>query len=373
VITRQVPQYRLGKARAPPPTSSRACSACPLDQLDDCIALIMGSGGPPAARFHGLMAAPFGSRDPANHILDMTLGRLGRAWVGASSEEESWPRPAPRPSPTSRRSSGRSPVRLLQVINDELTEIQGVVSPTPASPPGSSSIPVTFGSLRTSSRRELVRQRMTKGPADVKRCPWAAFRTSGSRRAGSRGPTQGRRTSSSHGGSTPRPTRFCCFFPLQQGPVCTGLKGPRVPMKERTARPPPPIVNLPALAPWRAIQASRRRPAIYDTAVFLKSAPTRVGQVNDDPSSSEYDKSRREGHYIAINLPDEMRLVRCQTSKVMNLFMVKARHGSDDPLRLGRGTSHGAGERRGSAGECASRNGEPRWSLDGPATIRRQS
>src|SRR2546421_10760578 len=69
-------QYRLDKARA----RAHIVEGLPrcLDQLDAVISLIRGSEDPPAAR-QGLMAAPFGVTEiQANHILDMTLGRLTR-------------------------------------------------------------------------------------------------------------------------------------------------------------------------------------------------------------------------------------------------------------------------------------------------------
>src|SRR5256885_5492734 len=75
VITRRS-QYRLDKARARAHIVEGRLRC--LDQLDAVIALIRGSEDRPAAR-QGLMAAPFGFTEiQANHILDMTLGRLTR-------------------------------------------------------------------------------------------------------------------------------------------------------------------------------------------------------------------------------------------------------------------------------------------------------
>src|SRR5205807_6016511 len=69
-------EYRLEKARARAHIVEGLLRC--LDQLDAVIALIRGSEDRPAAR-QGLMAAPFGFTEiQANHILDMTLGRLTR-------------------------------------------------------------------------------------------------------------------------------------------------------------------------------------------------------------------------------------------------------------------------------------------------------
>ena len=83
VVTRRT-QFRLRKAEARAHIVEGLLKA--IDMLDQVIATIRGSDDRPAARA-ALMDAPFSfSEEQANHILDMTLGRLTR--LGRSELEE---------------------------------------------------------------------------------------------------------------------------------------------------------------------------------------------------------------------------------------------------------------------------------------------
>ena len=83
VVTRRT-AFRLRKAEARAHIVEGLLRA--IDMLDQVIATIRGSDDRPAARA-ALMAAPFAfSEEQANHILDMTLGRLTR--LGRSELEE---------------------------------------------------------------------------------------------------------------------------------------------------------------------------------------------------------------------------------------------------------------------------------------------
>src|SRR3954463_8623183 len=83
-VIRRRSEFRLRKARDRAHIVEGLLKA--LDMIDQIIALIRGSADRPAAR-EGLMAAPFEFTEiQANHILDMTLGRLTR--LGRSELEE---------------------------------------------------------------------------------------------------------------------------------------------------------------------------------------------------------------------------------------------------------------------------------------------
>ena len=83
MVTRRT-EFRLRKARARAHIVEGLLRA--IDMLDAVIATIRGSDDRPAARA-ALMAEPFSfSEEQANHILDMTLGRLTR--LGRTELEE---------------------------------------------------------------------------------------------------------------------------------------------------------------------------------------------------------------------------------------------------------------------------------------------
>jgi DNA gyrase subunit A len=323
VITRRS-QYRLDKARARAHIVEGLLRC--LDQLDAVIALIRGSEDRPAAR-QGLMAAPFEfSEIQANHILDMTLGRLTR--LGRSELEEEMARL--RDTIAELEAILGDPARLRQVIKDELTEIKGSF----AQPRRSRIIldPGELGAEDLIEDEELV-VTMTKA-GYVKSVPVGAFRTQGRGGRGIQGARLKEEDLVSHVVHTTSHA-YLLFF-SNKGRVYR-LKGHEVPMKERTARGTA-IVNLLPLAPGERIQAIVET-RDYDTGRFLIFA-TRLGQVKKT-LLSEYNKSRREG-FIAINLRNDDELVRVvQTSNGEDLFMVSRngmtiRFGEDEVRPMGR-------------------------------------
>jgi DNA gyrase subunit A len=323
VITRRS-QYRLDKARARAHIVEGLLRC--LDQLDAVIALIRGSEDRPAAR-QGLMAAPFGFTEiQANHILDMTLGRLTR--LGRAELDEEMARL--RETIAELEAILSDPARLRQVIKDELSEIRGSF----AQPRRSRVIldPGELGAEDLIEDEELV-VTMTKA-GYVKSVPVSAFRTQGRGGRGIQGARLKEEDIVSHVVHTTAHA-YLLFF-SNRGRVYR-LKGHEVPMKERTARGTA-IVNLLPLAPNERIQAIVET-RDYDTGRFLIFA-TRLGQVKKT-LLSEYDKSRREG-FIAINLRDDDELVRVvQTSNGEDLFMVSRngmtiRFGEDEVRPMGR-------------------------------------
>ncbi|HWC40044.1 MAG TPA: DNA gyrase C-terminal beta-propeller domain-containing protein, partial [Acidimicrobiales bacterium] len=319
VITRRS-EYRLEKARARAHIVEGLLRC--LDQLDAVIALIRGSEDRAAAR-QGLMADPFGFTEiQANHILDMTLGRLTR--LGRSELEEEMARL--RETIAELEAILADPARLRGVIRDELSEIKGSF----AQPRRSRIIldPGELGAEDLIEDEELVFT-MTKA-GYVKTVPVGAFRTQGRGGRGIQGARLKEEDIVSHVVHTTSHA-YLLFF-SNRGRVYR-LKGHEVPMKERTARGTA-IVNLLPLAPNERIQAIVET-RDYDTGRFLIFA-TRLGQVKKT-LLSEYDKSRREG-FIAINLRDGDELVRVvQTDSGEDLFMV-SRNGmtirfSEDEVR----------------------------------------
>ena len=117
VVTRRT-QFRLRKAEARAHIVEGLLKA--IDMLDQVIATIRGSDDRPAAR-SALMEAPFSfSEEQANHILDMTLGRLTR--LGRSELDEEMAKL--RETIAELQSILASDVKLRGVIADELAVIK---------------------------------------------------------------------------------------------------------------------------------------------------------------------------------------------------------------------------------------------------------
>ena len=117
VVTRRT-QFRLRKAEARAHIVEGLLRA--IDMLDQVIATIRGSDDRSAARI-ALMAAPFEfSEEQANHILDMTLGRLTR--LGRSELEEEMTRL--RETIAELQSILASDVKLRGVIATEMSAIR---------------------------------------------------------------------------------------------------------------------------------------------------------------------------------------------------------------------------------------------------------
>jgi DNA gyrase subunit A len=308
VITRRS-RFRLAKARDRAHIVEGLLKA--LDRIDAIIALIRGSADRAAAR-DGLMAEPFGfSEVQANHILDMTLGRLTRLGRRELDEELA----KLRETIAELEAILSDPGRLRGVIKSELGEVrERFATPRRAQ--------VTFdpGELGTEDLiddEDLV-VTMTKA-GYIKTVAAGAFRPQG---RGGRG-VQGTRlkdedlvTSIIH--TTAH--AYLLFF-SNLGKVYR-LKAHEVPMKERTARGTA-IVNL------LPLEANERIQTVIDTRDFNDDRflffATKLGQVKKT-GFSEYDKSRRDG-FIAINLKEGDELVRViQTGGEDDIFLVSG-HG----------------------------------------------
>src|SRR5579883_371373 len=265
-----------------------------IDMLDAVIAAIRGSDDRAAAR-SALMAAPFAfSEEQANHILDMTLGRLTR--LGRSELEEELT--DLRRTIAELQAILANPAKLRGVISEELREIRDrfaddrrtVITHDPGE----------LGLEDLIDDEEIVVTMTAAGY--VKAVPAAAFRTQG---RGGRG-VQGARLKDedlvTHVVHTTAHSYLLLFS--NRGQVYR-LRGHEIPMKERTAKGTA-LVNLLPLGPGESIQAivqTRDFPADH----YLVFATAR-GQVKKT-AFAEYDKSRREG-FIAINLREGDELVR---------------------------------------------------------------
>ncbi len=291
VITRRT-EFRLDKARKRAHIVEGLLRA--IDMLDAVIATIRGSDDRPTART-SLMAEPFSfSETQAEHILDMTLGRLTR--LGRSQLEEEMAKLLEE-------------IAYLESILADDTKLRGVIATEMTAirdkfaNPRRSIIthdPGEMGVEDLIDDEEIV-VTMTKG-GYIKSVAAAAFRTQG---RGGRG-VQGARLkeedlvnqvvhSSSHS--------YLLLF-SNHGKVYR-LRGHEIPVKERTAKGTA-AVNLVPLAPSESVQAiiTTREFSPDQYLVFA----TAQGQVKKT-ALSEYDKSRREG-FIAINLREGDELVR---------------------------------------------------------------
>jgi len=291
VVTRRS-EYRLRKARARAHIVEGLLRA--IDMLDAVIATIRSSDDRPAARA-GLMAEPFGfTEEQANHILDMTLGRLTR--LGRSELEEEMAQL--RGTIAELEAILGDPAKLRGVIASEMTEIRDKFAD-----PRRSVVTHDPGELGVEDLiddEEIVVTMTAAGY--VKSVSADAFRTQG---RGGRG-VQGARLKEEDLVTHVVHTSSLAYLLLfsNRGRVYR-LRGHEIPMKDRTARGTA-LVNLLPLENGETVQAiveTRDFPADQ----YLVFATAR-GQVKKT-AFSEYDKSRREG-FIAINLRDGDELVR---------------------------------------------------------------
>ena len=291
VITRRT-QFRLRKAEARAHIVEGLLKA--IDMLDLVIATIRGSDDRPSARA-ALMAAPFEfSEEQANHILDMTLGRLTR--IGRSELEEEMAKL--RLVIAELQSILASDVKLRGVIADEITVIRDKYANERrthiVNDPGE------LGTEDLIDDEEIVITMTQAGY--VKAVQTAAFRTQG---RGGRG-VQGAKLKDEDFVDQILYTTTHSYLLLfsNRGRVFR-LRGHEIPMKERTAKGTA-IVNLLNLHPNEKIQA------IVTTTDFPQDKflvfATKDGTVKKT-AFSEYDKSRREG-WIAIKLRDGDEVVR---------------------------------------------------------------
>ncbi len=304
VLTRRS-EFRLRKARARAHIVEGLLRA--IDMLDAVIAAIRGSDDRPAAR-GALMVEPFSfSEEQANHILDMTLGRLTR--LGRSELEEEMTQL--RQTIAELEAILADPARLRAVIATEMTAIRDKFADERRSV--ITHDPGELGMEDLINDEEVVVTMTAAGY--IKSVPAAAFRTQGRGGRGVQGARLKEEDLVTHVVHTSAHAYLLLFS--NRGRVFR-LRGHEIPMKDRYAKGTA-LVNLLPLANAETVQAivqTRDFPVDH----FLVFATAR-GQVKKT-AFSEYDKSRREG-FIAINLREGDELVRVvATSGEDDLFEV---------------------------------------------------
>lgn len=300
VVTRRT-QFRLRKAEARAHIVEGLLKA--IDMLDQVIAAIRGSDDRGEARI-ALMAAPFSfSEEQANHILDMTLGRLTR--LGRSELEDEMAKL--RETIAGLQAILASDVMLRGVIAQEMGAIRDKYANDRVT-----QIVNDPGELGVEDliKDEDVVITMTKA-GYVKSVAADSFRVQG---RGGRGVQGAKLKDEDFVEQIVHTTTHAYVLMFSNRGRVFRLRGHEIPMKERTAKGTA-IVNLLNLQPNERIQA------IVTTTDFPKDKflvfATANGTVKKT-AFSEYDKSRREG-WIAINLRDGDEVVR-----------VVATSGSDD-------------------------------------------
>jgi DNA gyrase subunit A len=307
VVTRRT-QYRLRKAEARAHIVEGLLKA--IDMLDQVIATIRGSDDRPAARA-ALMSAPFDfSEEQANHILDMTLGRLTR--LGRTELEDEMAKL--RQTIAELQSILASETKLRGVIADELTVVRDKYADARVTQIVND--PGELGMEDLIQDEEIVLTVTRAGY--VKSVAADAFRTQG---RGGRGVQGAKLRDEDFVDQIIHTTTHAYLLLFSNRGRVFRLRGHEIPMKERTAKGTA-IVNLLNLQPNESIQA------IVATDDFPKDKflvfATANGTVKKT-AFSEYDKSRREG-WIAINLRDGDEVVRVvATSGEDDLMMVTFR------------------------------------------------
>jgi DNA gyrase subunit A len=291
VVTRRT-QFRLRKAEARAHIVEGLLKA--IDMLDQVIATIRGSDDRPAARV-ALMAAPFSfSEEQANHILDMTLGRLTR--LGRSELEEEMAKL--RETIAELQSILASDVKLRGVIADEIAAIKDKYANDRLTQIVND--PGELGVEDLIQDEEIVLTMTRAGY--VKSVAADAFRTQG---RGGRGVQGAKLKDEDLIDQVIHTTTLAHLLLFSNRGRVFRLRGHEIPMKERTAKGTA-IVNLLNLQPNESIQAIVSTDD-FPIDKFLVFA-TSNGTVKKT-AFSEYDKSRREG-WIAINLRDGDEVVR---------------------------------------------------------------
>ena len=291
VVTRRT-QFRLRKAQARAHIIEGLLRA--IDMLDLVIATIRGSDDRPAARV-ALMAEPFSfSEEQANHILDMTLGRLTR--LGRTELEEEMARL--RAAIAELESILASDTKLRAVITDEMTVIKNKYATERLTQVVND--PGELGVEDLIDDEDIVITMTRAGY--VKSVSADAFRTQG---RGGRGVQGAKLRDEDFVDQIVHTTTHAHLLLFSNRGRVFRLRGHEIPMKERTAKGTA-VVNLLNLQPNESIQA------IVATNDFPKDEflvfATSNGTVKKT-SFSEYDKSRREG-WIAIKLRDGDEVVR---------------------------------------------------------------
>jgi DNA gyrase subunit A len=307
VVTRRT-QYRLRKAEARAHIVEGLLKA--IDMLDQVIATIRGSDDRPAARA-ALMSAPFDfSEEQANHILDMTLGRLTR--LGRTELEDEMAKL--RETISELQSILASESKLRGVIANELTVVRDKYADARVTQIVND--PGELGMEDLIQDEDIVLTVTRAGY--VKSVAADAFRTQG---RGGRGVQGAKLRDEDFVDQIIHTTTHAYLLLFSNRGRVFRLRGHEIPMKERTAKGTA-IVNLLNLQPNESIQA------IVATDDFPKDKflvfATANGTVKKT-AFSEYDKSRREG-WIAINLRDGDEVVRVvATSGQDDLMMVTFR------------------------------------------------
>ena len=307
VVTRRT-QFRLRKAEARAHIVEGLLKA--IDMLDLVIATIRGSDDRGAARI-SLMATPFDfSEEQANHILDMTLGRLTR--LGRSELEEEM-------------NKLRETIAELQLILSSDERLRAVIA---------EEIAVIRDKYATARKTQIVNDPGELGMEDliddeevvitmtqagyIKSVSADAFRTQA---RGGRGVQGAKLKEEDFVEQIIHTTTHAYLLMFSNLGRVFRLRGHEIPIKERTAKGTA-IVNLLNLQPNESIQAIVTTSDFPDDK-FLVFA-TANGTVKKTPFS-EYDKSRREG-WIAIKLREGDEVVRVvATSGDDDLMMVTFR------------------------------------------------
>jgi DNA gyrase subunit A len=283
VVTRRT-QFRLRKAQARAHILEGLLKA--IDMLDQVIATIRASDDRGAARI-ALMAPPFDfSEEQANHILDMTLGRLTR--LGRSELEEEMRKL--RDTIADLQAILASDVMLRGVIADEITVVRDKYANDRVTQIVND--PGELGMEDLITDEDIVITMTQAGY--VKSVAADAFRVQG---RGGRGVQGAKLRDEDFVSQIVHSTTHAYLLLFSNRGRVFRLRGHEIPMKERTAKGTA-IVNLLNLQPNESIQA------IVTTNDFPKDKflvfATANGTVKKT-AFSEYDKSRREG-WIAINL-----------------------------------------------------------------------
>ena len=291
VVTRRT-QFRLRKAEARAHIIEGLLKA--IDMLDQVIAAIRSSDDRGAARV-ALMAAPFDfTEEQANHILDMTLGRLTR--LGRSELEEEMRKL--RGTIAELQAILASDVMLRGVIADEITIVRDKYANDRVTQIVND--PGELGMEDLITDEDIVITMTQAGY--VKSVAADAFRVQG---RGGRGVQGAKLRDEDFVSQIVHTTTHAYLLLFSNRGRVFRLRGHEIPMKERTAKGTA-IVNLLNLLPNESIQA------IVTTNDFPKDKflvfATANGTVKKT-AFSEYDKSRREG-WIAINLRTGDEVVR---------------------------------------------------------------
>ncbi len=307
VVTRRT-RFRLAKAQARAHIVEGLLKA--IDMLDAVIAAIRASEDRPSARA-ALMAAPFEfSEEQANHILDMTLGRLTR--LGRRELDEEMARL--RETIAELEAILASDIRLRSVIAEEMAAIRDKYANDRVTQIVND--PGELGAEDLIDDEDIVITMTRAGY--VKSVAADAFRVQG---RGGRGVQGAKLRDEDFVDQILHTTTHAYVLLFSNRGRVFRLRGHEIPMKDRTAKGTA-IVNLLNLSPGESIQAIVTTKDFPDDK-FLVFA-TKNGTVKKT-AFSEYDKSRREG-WIAINLREGDEVVRVvATSGTDDLMMVTYR------------------------------------------------